>query len=137
MNTPWWQPSQRHSPRPSPEPSLRRDQRRALQRARRRARLLDAQWGVGPLRFGLETLTDLLPGFGDFISLAASIYQLRLARQLRVPRRRRLQMGVNAGLDLLAGSVPVVGDVAGTVFKAHVRNQRIIDEHVETARRAA
>jgi hypothetical protein len=91
---------------------------------------MDAQWGVGPLRFGLESVTDWVPGIGDLVSLGVSLYQLGVARQLGVPRRRRLRMAVNVGVDALVGGIPVLGDVADTLFKAHVRNQRIIDDYM-------
>jgi hypothetical protein len=91
---------------------------------------MDAQWGVGPLRFGLESVTDWVPGIGDLVSLSVSVYQLGVARQLGVPRRRRLRMAVNVGVDALVGGIPVLGDVADTLFKAHVRNQRIIDDYM-------
>jgi hypothetical protein len=109
---------------------LSRSQSRALSSTRRLARLMDAQWGVGPLRFGLETMTDWVPGIGDLVSLGVSLYQLGVARQLGVPRRRRLRMAVNVGVDALVGGIPVLGDVADTLFKAHVRNQRIIDDYM-------
>jgi hypothetical protein len=37
---------------------------------------------------------------------------------------------VNVGVDALVGGIPVLGDVADTLFKAHVRNQRIIDDYM-------
>jgi Domain of unknown function (DUF4112) len=116
---------------------LSRSQNRALTSARRLARLMDAQWRVGPLRFGLETVTDCVPGIGDLVSLGVSLYQLGVASQLGVPRRRRLRMVVNVGVDALVGGIPVLGDLADTLFKAHVRNQRIIDDYIGSEQRAA
>jgi Domain of unknown function (DUF4112) len=132
---------QREAPVAAPPSILTLNQQRALQHARRVARLLDSQWGIGPLRFGLASLADLVPVIGDAFSLVVSLYQLGVARQLGVPRRRRLRMGVNVALDALLGGVPLLGDAATTLFKAHLRNQRILDAAVaadagETARPA-
>lgn len=105
-------------------------QLRALNASRRIATLMDARWGVGRWRFGVETVTDLIPVVGDLISIGVSLYQLGLARQLGVPKGKRVRMGVNVGIDAALGFVPFAGDFADTVFKAHLRNQRIIDDYV-------
>jgi hypothetical protein len=39
-------------------------------------------------------------------------------------------MVANVGVDALVGGIPVLGDLADTLFKAHVRNQRIIDDYI-------
>lgn len=103
-------------------------QLRALGGARRMATTMDARWGIGPWRFGLETVTDFIPGLGDVVSAGVSLYQLGLARQIGVPRRSWTRMAVNAGVDLGLGVVPIVGDIGATLFKAHIRNQRILDQ---------
>lgn len=110
--------------------ALSRHQQQALAASRRLSTLMDARWGLGPWRFGVETVADLIPGAGDAISIGVSLYQLGLARQIGVPLSRRRRMGVNVGVDALLGAVPFAGDLATTAFKAHLRNQRIIDEFV-------
>ena len=114
-------------PAGDPVPELTAAQQRALSGARRMATVMDAKWGIGPWRFGLESLTDLVPGLGDAVSAGVSLYQLGLARKMGLPRREWTRMAVNAGVDLGLGVVPVVGDIGATIFKAHVRNQRILD----------
>lgn len=118
---------------PMVEPVLSPEEERLLGSSRRMARLMDAQWGVGRLRFGVETITDFVPVVGDVISLAVSLYQLAVARRLGVPRGQRIRMGVNVGIDAAVGAVPFIGDAADTLFKAHVRNQRIIDRYAGSA----
>lgn len=105
-------------------------QERALNGSRRMATVMDAKWGIGPWRFGLESLTDLVPGLGDIVSAGVSVYQLGLAQKLGLPRRERTRMAVNASVDLGLGIVPVIGDLGATLFKAHIRNQRILDRFV-------
>lgn len=103
-------------------------QRQALTGARRMATAMDAKWGIGPWRFGVETFTDLVPFLGDTVSIGVSLYQLGVAQRIGLPRRAWARMAVNAGVDLGLGVVPVVGDFGATIFKAHMRNQRILDE---------
>jgi hypothetical protein len=108
-------------------PVLTPAEQRALSGARRMALAMDAKWGIGSWRFGIETITDFIPGLGDVVSAGVSVYQLGLARKLGMPGRVWTRMAVNAGVDLGLGVMPVVGGVGATLFKAHVRNQRILD----------
>ena len=112
-----------------PLPDLTPGQQRALTGARRMATAMDAMWGVGRWRFGLETITDFVPFLGDAVSVGVSLYQLGLAQQIGLPRREWARMALNAGVDLGLGAVPVVGDFGATLFKAHLRNQRILDAY--------
>ncbi len=116
------------------EPTLSPAERRAIERSRRLATLVDAQWRVGPFRFGIETLVDFIPVLGDAPSLALSLYQLAVARRLGVPRSVRVRMGINIGIDTLVGGVPVLGDLVDTLFKVHLRNQRLIDAYLQRTR---
>jgi hypothetical protein len=111
-------------------------QERALRTSRRLARFMDARWGVGRFRFGAESVVGLVPILGDAVSAAASIYQLNAARRLHVPRRDRAKMVRNVALDFALGLVPVVGDAADTLYKAHLRNQEIIERHVSHMKNA-
>lgn len=118
----------RSSDRPHPiVPSIHE---RHLKAARWLARLLDARWGLGPFRFGAEALLDLIPGVGDAVSVAVSAYQLLVASRLSLPRGKLVRMLVNIAIDLLLGFVPLAGDLADTIFKVHLRNQRIIERHL-------
>lgn len=105
-------------------------QEQYLKGARRLARLMDAQWGIGPLRFGVEAIVGLVPGFGDVLSGVASVYLLWAARQLGVPRKDLSRMVAITVLDLGIGLVPFLGDAADTVFKSHMRNLAVIEQHV-------
>ena len=117
-------PSFNHQP---PAPS---EQQRLLRTARWLARLLDARWGLGPIRFGAETVLDFIPGVGDVASAVVSAFQVLVALRVALPRQALLRMLVNIAIDLLLGLVPLAGDLADSVFKVHVRNQRIIDGYV-------
>ena len=112
-----------------PAPELSAGQQRALNGARRLATAMDAMWGIGRWRIGLETFTDFVPFLGDAVSVGVSLYQLGVAQRIGLPRRACARMALNAGVDLGLGAVPVVGDVGATLFKAHLRNQRILDAY--------
>lgn len=92
---------------------------------------MDIRWGIGPVRFGLDSLIGLIPAWGDIVSALVSLYQMWVAVQLRMPMRKLLRMMLNIVADLLFGLVPIAGDAADVLFKAHMRNLRLIEEHVE------
>jgi hypothetical protein len=121
---------QRRWRRPPRSTGLTVRQERALRNSRRLAHFMDARWGAGRLRFGVETVAGLVPVFGDAASAAASLYQLGAARRLGVSRHDRMDMIRNVVVDFALGLVPFLGDAADTFYKAHLRNQKIIERHV-------
>ncbi len=78
------------------------------------------------LRYGLDPVLGLIPGVGDTLTMAVSLYIHSCARRAGVPRRRRMQMLWNIFIDWLVGLVPVLGDLFDLGFKANSRNIRII-----------
>jgi len=94
----------------------------------------------GGYRIGLDGFLGLIPGLGDFISSTISGWIVVLAYQEGVPLSVLLRMLFNVGIDLLFGSIPVIGDVFDFVFKANVRNLELLDRYqlspVETRRKS-
>lgn len=98
---------------------------------------MDTRWGIGPFRFGADAVVGLVPAAGDLVSGLASAYMLWVGIQLGLPLIKLVRMAANVAIDLLLGVVPVAGDAADALFKSHVRNLRIIEEHVRDAWPAA
>jgi len=94
------------------------------------ANLLDQAWRVPgtKLRFGLDPILGLLPGAGDLITALLGAYGVVVARQLGAPKHVQGRMLLNLGIDALAGSVPVLGDLFDFGFKAHVRNRVLLEK---------
>jgi hypothetical protein len=94
------------------------------------ANLLDQAWRVPgtKLRFGLDPVLGLLPGAGDLITALLGAYGVVVARQLGAPKHVQRRMLLNLGIDALAGSVPVLGDLFDFGFKAHVRNRALLEK---------
>jgi hypothetical protein len=80
--------------------------------------------GVG-YRVGLDPLVGLLPVAGDTVAAIASLYVVFEAARQGVGVVTVLRMLGNVGIDLGAGSVPVVGDAFDAVWKANKRNARL------------
>ena len=103
-----------------------------LRRLRRLAWLIDGAFSIPGtrFRFGLNSVIGLLPGGGDAILGAISMYIVYEAAQLGVPRPVLARMAGNVLLEVVGGSVPVLGDVFDVVLKANLRNLAIIEQHV-------
>ena len=63
-----------------------------------------------PIRFGLDALVGLVPGFGDVLAGLFSLL-IPLAAWIRgVPYVTLLRMAANLGIGVLVGSIPILGD---------------------------
>ena len=104
---------------------------RALVALRKWAYLLDSAFQVPGtrMRFGLDPIVGLVPGAGDFVTGFFAVMMLLHAVRLRVPKVVLARMVVNSGLDLLAGAVPVAGDLFDAGYKANLRNLNLLERH--------
>lgn len=82
-------------------------------------------------RIGLDPLLGLLPVVGDAPAAAASAYVVAVAAAVGVPRATLARMLLNVAVDALVGSIPIAGDVFDAVFKANVRNVRLLEARVQ------
>ncbi len=83
-------------------------------------------------RVGLESLVGLLPVGGDVIGLVLSSYILLQALQFGLPKTVLLRMVFNIVLDATAGSVPILGDLFDTTWKANTKNVNLLEAHVRS-----
>lgn len=97
------------------------------------AHLLDTRWQVPGTswRFGIDGVAGLLPGVGDMATGIVSVYLIWQAKRMGVPRSLLLRMAGNVGLDVLLGSVPVLGSIFDFAFKSNVRNLRLLHRHLD------
>jgi hypothetical protein len=79
-------------------------------------------------RFGLDPLIGLIPGLGDVVGSLVGAYGLWLARQLGAPGAVQARMVMNLAVDGIAGLVPLLGDLFDFAFKAHSRNQALLQQ---------
>jgi hypothetical protein len=80
-------------------------------------------------RFGLDAVIGLVPGLGDIAGLALSSYVLAEAARLGVSRSVLFRLGFNVALEAVIGSIPIIGDIFDAVWKANMRNLRLIELH--------
>lgn len=103
----------------------------ALLALRKWATLLDAAFRVPgtTFRFGIDAIVGLIPGAGDIGTAFFSVMILLHAIRLKVPKVVIGRMLVNAGLDMLAGTVPIIGDLFDAGYKANLRNMALLERH--------
>lgn len=104
----------------------------SLQRVRGLSRILDnaiAIPGVG-YRIGLDPLIGLIPGGGDLMTGLMSIYIVAEAARLGVPAATLGRMGFNILLELILGTMPMVGDLFDVVWKANAQNVALLEQHI-------
>ncbi|HJR57971.1 MAG TPA: DUF4112 domain-containing protein [Vicinamibacterales bacterium] len=103
----------------------------ALPALRKWAVLLDSAFQVPgtKLRFGLDPIVGLLPGAGDLVTGFFAVMILLHAVRLRIPKVVMARMVINSGLDLLAGAVPILGDLFDAGYKANLRNLTLLERH--------
>jgi hypothetical protein len=97
------------------------------------ATLLDTAFvipGTG-IRFGLDALIGLVPGIGDAVTTAMSLFIVHEAYQLGAPGQVIARMLCNVALDGMIGAVPLVGDAFDVIWRSNRRNMRLLREWLE------
>src|SRR5690606_15584743 len=92
-----------------------------LKRLEQLARLLDNQFTIGGMSFGIEPLMGLIPGIGDMAGLLISGYLWLSAVEMGVPRSKLAGLAVLLLIDFAIGAIPVIGDLADVLLKVNVR----------------
>ena len=81
------------------------------------------------IRIGLDPILGLIPGAGDTVTAAFSIYLIGSAMYFGVPKVVILRMALNVAFDYLIGLIPFAGDAADFFFKSNRRNLRLLREY--------
>ncbi len=109
---------------------------RALPWLRFWADLLDSRFRIPgtDIRFGVDPILSLVPGFGDLASPIFTVVLLVQAVRQRVPRVVMFRMGVNAIVDALIGVIPVAGNVGDIFWRANNLNFALLERHAQPGR---
>lgn len=102
-----------------------------LMRLRAFATLLESAFRIPGtrIRIGVDALAGLLPGLGDVMGGVLSTVIVTEAVRAGVPRPVLVRMFLNIALDVLAGAVPLVGDVFDVVWKPGLRNLALLERY--------
>jgi hypothetical protein len=115
----------------NPFAHLSREQR--LARLDAIARLLDVAFVLPGtnIRYGIDGIIRLVPVVGDLIASAFSLWLVREARAIGAPWHVTARMLANVALEGAVGMVPVAGDAFDVMFRANMRNMRILRQWVD------
>jgi Domain of unknown function (DUF4112) len=83
------------------------------------------------VRFGFDAIIGLVPGIGDAITTVISLYIVREARALGVPRHVIARMLGNVALDGVVGAIPFLGDAFDVMWRANRRNMALLRKHLD------
>jgi hypothetical protein len=105
-----------------------------LTRLRNLSNLWDQALGIPGTkwRLGLESLIGLIPIGGDWIGLIMSSYILFHAVKFNLPRSVMVRMILNILVDAIVGSVPLLGDLFDTTWKANTKNVNLLENHLQS-----
>jgi hypothetical protein len=109
------------------------DSKRArLQRLRRLTKLLDSAFLIPGTnwRIGLDPIIGLIPGAGDLVTAALSVYIVVEAHQLGARRGTMARMVLNVAIDFLGGAIPLVGDIFDAAWKCNLRNLSLLEKEI-------
>ncbi len=115
----------------NPFGNLTREQR--LARLDAVAKLLDIAFilpGTN-IRYGIDGIIGLIPVVGDIIATALSLWLVREARALGAPWYVTARMLGNVAIQGVVGTVPVAGDAFDVLFRANIRNVRLLRRWME------
>lgn len=82
-------------------------------------------------RFGLDALLGLIPGVGDVTGGVMSGMVILAASRAGAPRSVIARMVANAGIDMVVGTVPLLGDLFDMGWKANRKNLDLLDRYLE------
>jgi Domain of unknown function (DUF4112) len=118
----------------NPFGNLSREQR--LARLEAVAKLLDVAFILPgtKIRYGIDGIIGLIPVVGDLIATAFSLWLVREARALGAPWYVTARMLGNVAVQGVVGAVPVAGDAFDVLFRANMRNARLLRRWLDRQR---
>jgi hypothetical protein len=99
--------------------------------ARKLTTLMDTKFTVLWVRFGIDPILQVIPGFGNFLAAVTSCYLFWIAYRLRVPTQVYARMAINILFDYLMGFVPLVGIVFDILYRSNIRNFALLEKYFD------
>ncbi|MEO6818073.1 MAG: DUF4112 domain-containing protein [Edaphobacter sp.] len=78
------------------------------------------------IRFGLDGIVGFIPGIGDLIGGFASCVIIVAAWMRGVPYVTVARMVANVGIEVVVGTIPILGDMFDIAWRANRRNYALL-----------
>ena len=100
---------------------------------RRISQLLDSKFRIPStsIRFGLDPIFSIIPGLGDLGTYVVSLMIVYTVRKNGASGELVMKMLINASLDALIGSIPILGTIFDVWYKSNEKNLRLVQEYYE------
>jgi hypothetical protein len=97
------------------------------------AKSLDARFRIPgtPIRFGWDAILGLIPGVGDAMGGLVGGYGLWVGTRIGAPWVVLARMLLNLMIDVIAGAVPLVGDLFDVGWRGNLRNLALLERWME------
>lgn len=104
-----------------------------LKKLRKLAWRMDALFYIPKtnISVGLDNILGLIPVVGDTMALAPAVYLIYKAKHLGATPGTLAYMIGNTVVDLLIGSIPIIGDIFDVIYNANIRNYRALERNLE------
>ncbi len=100
-----------------------------IRTARMLAKLLDSQFNISGVRFGLDPIINIIPWVGDIIGTLLSLFILHTAYKVGVSKTDFLKMLLNIAIDFIVGLIPFLGVIFDVAYKANAKNVKILETY--------
>ena len=96
-------------------------------------RLMDDAFVIPGLnmRVGLDAILGLIPGVGDVTGGVMSGMVILAASRAGAPKSIIARMVANAAIDMVFGTIPILGDLFDATWKANRKNLDLLDRYLE------
>ena len=99
-------------------PGLTKQEEKVLKKVTRRAYRLDNCFNVCGIRVGWEAIAGIIPGLGDVFGTLCALMVLHTCQAADIPASLKSRMLLNIMIDFAIGLVPILGDIADTLYRA-------------------
>ena len=82
-----------------------------------------------PIRFGLDPIFSLFPVLGDFVTYGVSLLIIFTIGKKGASGEVILRMILNSTVDVILGSIPLIGTIFDVGYKSNIKNLKILDAH--------
>lgn len=103
-----------------------------LARLRKLAVAMDSAFKIPgtSVRLGWDAILGFVPVVGDVLTLAPSAFIIRESHRMGAPAHLLARMGANTAIDVVLGSIPLVGDLFDIGWQSKTRNVNLLHSHI-------